>query len=418
MKRLAAGLAVMLWSAMTGWAGPSTEPAAQAINALGCDLLARSSGNALLSPYSIQTALAMTYAGAAGATRDEMMQVLHFPADEDELHGAFSQLQAELDEMTRLTKARMEQDKKFGGGGDPITLSVANRLFGQVGYEFRAPFLKLVDTLYHAPLQPADFQRDPAHETSVINRWVEQQTRERIRDLIPAGALTRDTGLVLVNALYLKAPWEQKFNDVSTKPAPFHVAGGSPVDVPTMNRLGDLGYAKEDGCTVVSVPYLGRFLQLLLVLPDDPAGLPALEKSVTAERLAAWAGLRAREVNLYLPKFRLEPPVLKLAETLQALGMRRAFDVPAGSADFDRMAPRRPDDYLYISEVFHKTFLALDEKGTEAAAATAVAMARATAMPIAKPEPVVVRVDRPFLFAIQHRASGACLFLGRVNDPR
>ena len=123
-----------------------------------------------------------------------------------------------------------------------------------------------------------------------------------------------------------------------------------------------------------------------------------------------------REVRLFLPKFRIEPPLMPLGERLKALGMRQAFDAPTGIADFNRMAPRRPDDYLYAAEVFHKTFLDLDEKGTEAAAATAVAMLAGTAF-VEKPEPIEVRVDRPFLFAIQHRASGACLFLGRVTDP-
>jgi serpin B len=152
-------------------------------------------------------------------------------------------------------------------------------------------------------------------------------------------------------------------------------------------------------------------------LPDEVNDLSALERRVTPELLAECAKLDTQQVALWLPKLKIEPPLLVLSQNLKALGMKTAFDDPSGSANFDRMAPRRPDDYLYISEVFHKTFLALDEKGTEAAAATAVAMFRATAV-FEKPKPIEVRVDRPFLFAIQHRPSGACLFLGKVTDPR
>ena len=156
---------------------------------------------------------------------------------------------------------------------------------------------------------------------------------------------------------------------------------------------------------------------MLILLPDEVDGLASLEAKVTPELLVTEARPKQEEVILQLPKFKLEPPLFRLGQTLRSMGMKSAFDVPRGSANFDRLAPRKPDDYLFISEVFHRTFLELDEKGTEAAAATAVVMARATAM-IEKAKPIEVRVDRPFLFAIQHRPSGACLFLGRVTDPR
>jgi serpin B len=398
------------------------QPAAGAVNALGCDLLTQAAGvadNALLSPYSIQAALAMTYAGAAGATREEMERVLHFGNDEDALHRSFAALQKALDDVARDTAARVARNKADGGGGDPVTLHVANRLFGQKAYAFRPEFLDHVKTVYGAPLQLADFVGDARGETRTINNWVEQQTRDRIKNLIPEDALNGLTRLVLVNAVYLKAPWEQAFPAHLTKPAPFQTGTGSRVEVPTLNRTGRMGYGKGEGYTAVTVPYLGGQLQFLVLLPDDAMGLSALEKIVTPALLSGARDLPARDVTLYLPKLKLEPPSLKLSQALKGLGMRSAFDDPAGSADFDRMAPRKPDDYLCISEVFHKAFLELDEKGTEAAAATAVVMARATAMlPEKKPEPVVVRVDRPFVFAVQHRGSGACLFLGRVNDPR
>lgn len=328
-------------------------------------------------------------------------------------------LRADLEEIARVTAERAEQSRLYGGSGDSVTLNVANRLFGQKGYDFRPAYLSTVARDYGAPLQPADFAGDAGGETRTINAWVEKQTQERIRNLIPEGALNKLTRLVLVNAVYLKAPWETAFPAHLTKPAPFRIGAESTVEVPTLNRTGSMGYRKGDGFTMVAIPYFGGQLQFLVLLPDDPGGLAALQQTVTPERLAEAAVLPRQDVNLYLPRLKLEPPSLQLSQVLKGLGMRTAFDDPPGSADFDRMAPRKPDDYLFISEVFHKAFLELDEKGTEAAAATAVVMQRATAMrPEPKPEPVVVRVDRPFLFAIQHRASGACLFLGRVDDPQ
>jgi serpin B len=219
---------------------------------------------------------------------------------------------------------------------------------------------------------------------------------------------------VLVNANYLKAEWRTVFDDSATEPQPFHLGANNLISVPTMMSRCSVGYARRDGCTLLTIPYKGSELNFLILLPDQPEGLPALEKNLTAKQLAGGAGLGLQEVILYLPKFKLEPPARALSLELQALGMKSAFDQPPGTANFDRIAPRRPSDYLYISEVFHKTFLNLDEKGTVAAAATAVGMMDGLSMS----KPIEVRVDHPFLFAIQHRASGACLFLGRMSDPR
>ena len=177
------------------------------------------------------------------------------------------------------------------------------------------------------------------------------------------------------------------------------------------------GYAKGEGYTAVSLPYAGYDLQFIVLLPDDVNGLRALESQLTSQMLAKCAKLETREVDLHMPKFKIEPPTIVLAEKLEVLGMKTAFNKPAGSANFDRMAPRKPNDYLYISQVFHKTFIAVDEKGTEAAAATAVAMMTAAAR-VGPSERIEVKVDRPFIYAVQHVPSGTCLFLGRVTDPR
>lgn len=402
-------------------ANPDPKIASTAVNALGLELLAKGTAaneNALLSPYSLQSALAMTYAGAAGKTLAEMAKVLHYPEDEAALHRSFAEIRTRLEAMTRASEERVKRSKDRGGPTEPVTLTTANRLFGERTYEFRGPFLELTASTYGAPFQPMDFITGWAPARLEINAWVEEQTWQRIRELIPADGLNKLTRLVLVNAVYLKAPWTEEFPERATRPEPFHIRGGASVDVPMMRRQDDFGYLKGDGFAVVAIPYAGGDLQFVVVLPDAVDGLAVVEARLDAPTLASFAKLSRAEVRLKLPKFKLEPPLMRVGEMLQALGMQTAFDRPEGSANFDRMAPRKPDDYLFISEVFHKTFLDLDEHGTEAAAATAVVMMRPTSIVVDPPKPIDVTVDRPFLFAIQQKSTGACLFLGRVVDPR
>jgi len=417
MKKLAVFAAAM--SAVSSMAA-NPDLAAKAVNEFGVQLhqrLTKGEENLCVSPFSIQMALAMTFAGADGKTREEMAKVLHFPAGDEAVHGSFAELRSALEVVTKKTAERAQRAKGSGGPSDPFTLQIANRLFGQQSYEFKPPFVALLDKTYRAPLEELDFIKDAAKATKHINQWVEEQTQKRIEDLIPGGALDKDTTLVLVNAIYMKAPWEDEFKAKATKSEPFHIKGGATKDVPMMIQKADYGYAKRDGYTAVTLPYTGGDIHFLVLLPDDVKGLDALEKKLNATALLDCAKLPSAEVLLHLPKFKMQPPTLSLSEELQAMGMKTAFDKPEGSANFERMAARTPNEYLYISEVFHKTFIAVDEKGTEAAAATAVAMFRASA-PVDTKKPIEVKVDRPFLFAVQHRQSGACLFLGRVTDPR
>lgn len=395
--------------------------AAKATNELGVDLhrhLTHGDDNLCLSPYSIESALAMTFAGADGETRTEMARVLHFPNSGDAADASFAALQASLNEMSQKTAKIAERSKKHSGPSEPITLSITNQLFAQRGYDFRDPFRELVKTFYGVPFETLDFKKNPGAARAHINQWVAQQTRDKIRDLIPQRGITELTRLVLANAIYLKAPWAWEFNDALTKPKPFHVRGGAAVDVPTMENQKTFGYAKRDGFTAVSVPYSGSELQFVVLVPDEAKGLKQLESKLRAEILGQLAKLEPQTVDLELPKFKIEPPTIPLGDNLKALGMKTAFDDPQGSANFDRMSPRRPDKYLAISNVFHKTFIAVDEKGTEAAAATAVVMMELTARREVPREPIHVKVDRPFFYAIQHVPSGACLFIGRVTDPR
>lgn len=411
----------MLLMTMTSIRGADFNAAASATNQLGVDLYRKvtsGDGNLCLSPYSIQSALAMTFAGADGKTRSEMARVLHVPADGDAIHRSFAALRQSLEETAKKTVQIAQDAKKMGGPSEPITLALANRLFAQSGYDFRDSFRALVKESYHAPFDPVDFRTNAAGATKQINRWVADQTRDRIRDLIPDGALNELTRLVLANAIYLKAPWADEFSQAATKPQPFYVRGGAPVDVPMMQKRDrHFRYGKRDGFAAVGVPYTGSQLQFVILLPDEVNGLPTLESKLNAELLAQCAELEQQTVDLSLPKFKFEPPTVPLGAALKTLGMKTAFNQPVGSANFDKIAPRKPDDYLYISEVFHKTFIAVDEKGTEAAAATAVAMVTAVGI-IRQSPPLEVKVDRPFIYAIQHTPSGACLFLGRVTDPR
>jgi serpin B len=398
-----------------------TGDVVSAINTLGLDLyrVQPGDGNLLLSPYSIQNALAMTYAGAAGDTRAEMQRVLHYPADDTAIHGGFAELGQELVRMTGNSGQDIEEAKLEGVRlGTPIEIHLANRLFVQRGYELRAPFLALVKDNYGASPEQLDFAHAPEDARMTINRWAQDNTKGKIRDLIPSGMDLHGTRLALANAVYLRARWAKIFEPGKTNLESFFVHGSERTMVPMMMQKNDFGCEHHDGFTAVSLPYRGYRLQFLILLPDQRDGLAALEGKITPELLAECAELPSSDVILSLPKFKLAPPSISLGGQLQKLGLKTAFDEPRGTANFDRMAPRKPDDYLYISEVFHKAFLSLDEQGTEAAAATAVMMAPGCAVLANPPKPIEVHVDHPFIFAIQHVPSGECLFLGRVTDPR
>lgn len=414
-------------AALSAMAADAKFDAAVATNQLGLDLyrqLARKnpSGNLVISPYSIESALALAYSGADGATRTEMANALHFPEDDASLQTSFGALRVALDEIARASTAELAENRRFGGNGDTIECQQANGLFGQEGYVFRPSFLDLMKEGYDASFQPLNFKTNAETARESINAWVAKQTHQKIRNLVPSGSLDDRTRLVLVNALYLKAPWWEPFEKSATRSRVFRVNATVAPKVPTMTLTKIFGYEKAMGFTMVALDYSGSELRFLILLPDEDVSCDNVAAQLTPELLKEWAaprrGPHAALIELYLPKFTAEGPTLPLGTALRALGIKRAFDEPQGSADFGRMALRLPDDYLRLSELFHKTFIAVDEKGTEAAAATFAPMLLTLGVEASPPKPIVVRVDRPFLFAIQHRASGACLFLGRITDPR
>jgi serpin B len=376
---------------------------ARSSNAFGVDLyrhLRARPGNLAISPASVATALAMAWGGARGQTADEMQAVLHLQRPAAETMEVSGRLAAALTDPSR-----------------PVTLRIANRLFGEQSSRFERAYLESTRAAYGAALEPLDFRRaaEPARER--INGWVEQQTERRIRDVVPPGAIDRDTRLVLVNAIYFLGDWAGAFEKAATRPAPFHTSRTDRKSVPTMHQTGVLGFVAKGGLQALELPYKGHSLSMLLVLPDQVDGLEALERSLTPQTLEELVGsLTPQPVAVALPKFELNPAQsLSLGDTVRALGMTRAFD-PV-HADFTGIGhPADPGDRLYLRRVFHKAFVRVDEKGTEAAAATAGVMVRVSAL-AGQPAPQEFRADHPFLFCIRDTASGLILFLGRVTDP-
>jgi serpin B len=296
-----------------------------------------------------------------------------------------------------------------------VTLRVANRLFAEKSYALEAPYVARMSAL-GAPTEPVDFRRAPGAARVHINSWVAQQTADRIKDLLPAGAINDQTRLALVNAIYLLADWAEPFRKEATRPRPFHAPGKAPREVPTMGQVAHFKYGEAPGVQLLEMPYVGGDIAMTFVLPTEREGLGAIEGRLDAAQLAAWVGaMKGERVSVALPKFTVDPSQpLKLSDELTRLGMPLAFDT--GRADFTGIAaPPDPADRLVISEVFHKAFVKVDEKGTEAAAATAVVMMRAGSAAMQPPKQFVA--DHPFLFFIRDTRSGLVLFMGRVVDP-
>jgi serpin B len=348
--------------------------------------------NLFFSPTSISLALCMTAAGASGPTQSEMANVLHLDADLAQAHAHFHQL---LEQWNATGEKRAYQ------------LRVANRLWGQQGYPIRPEFLTLTRQQYGAEMLLLDFAQ-PAAASREINHWVEEQTNNKIKDLIPPASLDALTRLVLTNAVYFKGDWVQPFSKQGTREEDFTVSAQAKVKVPLMHQQTRLGYAEEETFQAIELPYAGGDLSMVVLLPKEAGGLPELEQAITVDKLAsAISKLHVREVNAYLPKFKLETS-FGLNATLEALGMKQAF---SRAADFSGISAEK----LYISAVLHKAYVDVNEEGTEAAAATGVVM-KALAMPHMESIPVF-RADHPFLFLIRDTRAGSILFLGRLTSP-
>jgi serpin B len=366
--------------------------------AFACDLYAQlrnSPGNLFFSPYSVSTALAMTYAGARGNTETQMAQVLHFGKSQQGLHSAFGALQRQLNEA----------QKQKG-----IELSLANALWAQQGHPFLPPFLNIGKYEYQASLNLADFKTGAEAARHEINGWVVQQTKDKIQDILPAGSLDSSTRLVLANAIYFKGAWAEPFRKAETSTQPFHLTANRQTDVPLMHHFDTVKYMENDSFQAVELPYAGAELSLVVLLPRRIEGCGQLEGQLSPALLSRCLGeMKRQRVELFLPRFKMESS-FKLNGTLGQMGMSDAF---GPQADFSGLDGTR---FLFISDVFHKAWVEVNEAGTEAAAATVVGVSK-HAMPRKPAPPPVFRADHPFIFCIRDTHSGSLLFLGRLADP-
>jgi serpin B len=351
-------------------------------------------GNLFYSPYSVSSALAMTYAGARGETALQMAEALRFTLPTARLHPAFNALDLALESRGKGAEG---QD----GGG--FRLNVANALWGQTGYPFETPFLDVLAENYGAGLRVVDFGGAPDTSRTIINKWVAERTEQRIQDLLPEGAITQDTRFVLTNAIYFNAAWASPFDKDSTAPRDFTRRDGTTLSVPMMAGSQETGYGEGDGFAALELPYDGYELSMLLVLPTD---IDAFEAGLDKAKLDEVLSSPTRHiVDVQLPRFDIDA-TMDLIPPLTDLGMQAAF---SSAADFSGITTK---EGLLITTVVQKAFVSVDEAGTEAAAATGV-----VGGPTSVPEPATIHFDRPFLFFIRDRQTRTVLFVGRVDDP-
>jgi len=362
--------------------------------------LAVEKGNIFFSPFSIATALAMTSAGAAGATDAEMAKVLHLNPDHSKRHSECAVW------AKSLNSARRSIFEKPGGG---LEISAANALWCANRIQFNQSFVDIAKKNYLAEVRGLDFVRNAAGAVNEINGWVAEKTRGKIKQIITPDAVNPMTALILTNAIYFKGDWASQFEKESTRDQDFTLDGGAKIQCPTMSQSEPFPYAQRDGFAALDMPYVGGQVSMLILLPDRVDGLSDLEKRLDRALVdGAIRALKSQKVVVYLPKFHAETRY-QVSDALQALGMKLAF-TPA--ADFKGISNEGP---LYISAVIHKAFVDVDEKGTEAAAATAVTMELASAVTRSPP---VFRADHPFIYLIRDSKSGQILFAGRMADPR
>jgi serine protease inhibitor len=368
-------------------------------NQFALDLYAKlrgDDGNLFFSPYSISTALAMTRAGARGDTAAEMDKTLHFTLPDAQLQAAFGALVKEVN----------------GDPNDPkrgYQLSTANALWGQKEFPFKTDFLRLVNNNYGAGLNEVDFKGATEQARGVINAWVEKETHDKIKDLLHRDDLSPDTRLALTSAIYFKGDWASPFKKEQTKEGLFRLTADKKADIPFMRQTGEYNYLDGGSFQALELPYSGKNLTMVVLLPKKADGIADFEKGFTDDKLAGWLRKLAKQkVIVSLPKFKATQRV-SLAPTLSEMGVTKAF---TPHADFSGIGGSPGD--LLISSVIHKAFIDVNEEGTEAAAATAVIMARGAAHVAPTP---VFNADHPFVFLIRDTRSDSILFLGRLADP-
>jgi serpin B len=356
--------------------------------------LAPSGGNLILSPFSISTALSMLLDGARGQTAAGIAATLGQPHPGPGYHAAVAAIEAEL-------------VKQANGGGNQ--LAVANGLWVQQGFPLESAFEQTIRTLYQAPLTPLDFQANTEQARQTINAWTLQHTHDRIPELFAPGSIEAATRLVLTSAIYFYGKWRSPFDAKNTRAEPFQLGGGRTVDAKFMHQKSDFLYGETPQAQILEMKYAGSPLAFDILLPKANDGLAELERSLKSEDLSVWFGaLTSRKVETAIPKFRAES-AFSLRDALSRMGMADAF---LKTADFSGIDGRRD---LSVGEVVHKAFVEVSEEGTEAAAATGIAV---HALAMRREEQTVFRADHPFAFFIRDTASGAILFEGRLVQPK
>lgn len=387
-------LAVLGGGSIVGQPKDSTA-VVQGNTQFACELygkLAAAEGNLFFSPYSISNALAMTYGGARGNTAKEMAATMNFDGPPDQFHASFGE----------LVRRIQSEDKKR-----KYQLRIANRLWGQKDFGFVPEFIASSAKNYGAGLEEVDFMGSTEEARQAINAWVEKQTQDKIKELLKPRILNDLTRLVLTNAIYFKAAWIDPFDAKQTKPGDFLANGVKKVSVPMMRQSQRTLFFDGGTFAAVELPYEQRDLSMIVFLPKKADGLAAFEKQLTADNLAKWhAKLKDHQVDIRLPKFKTTAE-FRLDKVLQDMGMRDAFD--ENKADFTGLSSMKG---LCITAVVHKAFIDVNEAGTEAAAATAVAVGLTSA-----PPPATFHADHPFVYLIRDNKTGSVLFMGRVVNP-
>jgi serpin B len=357
--------------------------------------LAKTHGNLILSPHSLAAALAVAQAGARSQTQAQIARTAHFPTNQTELPTALARVHREL--------ARIARSKS-------IEIDSATGLWAQQNFGFERSYVDLVRQQYGAGVEFVDFNSSAGSVARQIDSWISRQTRGKIKRGMPASAVTSRTRLVLANAIYFKGDWASRFAKNATRAQAFWTSATASVSVPMMRQEHDFLYAEADGVQLVELPYVGRDLSMIVMLPRERDGLARLEASLDASRLKAWSrGFMLCKVDLELPRFSINS-ALSLIETLRSLGMTDAFD--DDRADFTGMTARRP---LWIQTLEQSSIVEVNEEGTVAASATRIGIGGCSAP--AKPPRRKFHANHPFLFFIRENSTGAILFFGRVVDP-
>ena len=377
--------------------GSEIEAVVDGNTAFALDLYSRlkdEDGNLFFSPYSISVALAMTYAGARENTAQQMSQTLRFSLDPQRLHPAFGKLEERLEALQEEGNVQLE---------------IANSLWPHKSYPILEEYIGLVKKYYGVKITPLDYAANIEAARSIINEWVEEKTKDKIKDMIGPGVLDALTRLVLVNAIYFKGNWADQFEEELTKDAPFHPLSGESIEVPMMKQQETFGYAEHEDLQILQMPYAGDEMSMLVLLPKNMDGLANLQSVLSKENLEKWIkSIRKKEVLVFLPKFKVTSQ-FRLDEALASMGMTDAFSPEKADLSGIDGEPHR----LYIGAVIHKAFVDVNEEGTEAAASTAVGFTLAS-----MPEPVpTFRADHPFIFMIRDNNTGSILFMGRIVDP-